>query len=345
TTNVRTEIMNRSGNSSYPSDTTLGIPDGIINTTELSRTQDKVGRIGEGISLRYTGIPKTALYNDFEFEQMRNWLSEDRSSQAGQSAPNANEIFGRETITYVSRGIWTLGGQWVPAHWANLTAHFRLSRNNSDYEDKRETQPGATAAKSAFFDALNIQTEEMATHLTFKPTRWFRPSIRYHYQIRNYMARTENLAGVDTQMNSHIFVFGASLQPVKDLLIVTGVSPQYAWVQTPARYATDGNTPRFQANLLTWFMNFNYHLTQSVSLINNLEYSVANNFNDFTASGLPLGAAYHQLNLYTGINWDITKRVSIELRHAFYRYAANEQVDSGSYHANQIGIRTKLNWA
>ncbi|MBI3307277.1 MAG: hypothetical protein HYZ84_05695, partial [Candidatus Omnitrophica bacterium] len=47
TTNVRTEIMNRSGNSSYPSDTTLGIPDGIINTTELSRTQDKVGRIGE----------------------------------------------------------------------------------------------------------------------------------------------------------------------------------------------------------------------------------------------------------------------------------------------------------
>ena len=345
TTNVRTEVMDRSGNSSYPSDTTLGTPDGIINTTELSRTEDKVGKVGEGISLRYTGVPRTALYNDLEFEQVRNWLSEDRDSIRGQSAPNANEIFGRETITYVSRGIWTIGGQWLPVHWTDLTAHFRINRSNSDYDDTRETQPGATAAKSAFFDALNIQTEEIATHLTFKPVRWFRPSIRYHYQIRSYMARTEDLASVETQMNSHIFVFDASLQPFKDLLIVTGVSPQYAWVETPARYIADGNTPRFQANLLTWFMNFNYNLTQSVSLVNNLEYSVANNFNDFTAGGLPLGAAYHQLNLSTGINWDITKRISVELQYAFYRYAANEQVDSGNYNANQIGIKTKLNWA
>lgn len=345
TANLRPEVMGRSGNSSYPSDTTAGIPDGIINTTELSRTEDKAIRLGEGISLRYTGIPRTALYNDFEFEQARNWLSEDRDSQRGQSAPNANEIFGRETITYVSRGIWTVGGQWVPAHWAHLTAHFRINRNNSDYDDTRETQPGATAAKSAFFDALNIQTQEMATHLTFKPSRWFRPSIRYHYQIRSYMARTEDLASVETNMDSHIFVFDASIQPMNDLLIVTGISPQYAWIETPARDSASGNTPRFQANLLTWFMNLDYNLSSSVSLVNNLEYSVANNFNDFTAGGLPLGAAYHQLNFSAGINWNITKRISLELQYAFYRYAANEQVDSGSYNANQIGINTKLNWA
>lgn len=345
TTNIRPEVIERSGNSSYPSDTTLGTPDGIINNTELSRTEDKVTRFGEGVSLRYTGIPNTALYNDLEFEQTRNWLSEDRDSQRGQSAPNANEIFGRETITYVSRGIWTIGGQWVPVHWADLTAHFRVNRSNSDYEDKRETQPGATAAKSAFFDALNIQTEEMATHLTLKPVRWLRPSVRYHYQVRTYMARVEDLENVDTHMDSHIFVFDASLQPIKNMLIVTGISPQYAWVETPARESSSGNTPRFQANLLTWFMNVDYNLSESVSLINNLEYSVANNFNDFTAAGLPLGAAYHQVNFSTGINWAVTKVVSVELQYAFYRYMGNEQVDSASYNANQIGIKTKLSWA
>ncbi len=159
------------------------------------------------------------------------------------------------------------------------------------------------------------------------------------------MARVEDLASVETQMDSHIFVFDASLQPLRDLLIVTGISPQYAWIETPARNIAGGNTPRFQANLLTWFMNLDYNLSQSVSLVNNLEYSAANNFNDFTAAGLPLGAAYHQLNFSSGINWNITKLISVELQYAFYRYSANAQTDSGSYNANQIGIKTKLNWA
>ncbi len=352
TSNIRSEVMGRSGNSSYPSDSTPAaaggaIPDGIINTTELSRTEDKVGRIGEGLSVRVTAIPKTAIYNDFEFEQVRDWLSEDRDSIAGQSAANANEIFGRETISYVSRGIWTLGGQYIPAHWATLTGHFRINRSNSDYDDTRETQPGATAAKSAFFDALNTQSNEMATHLTLKPKPWLRPSVRYRYQIRDYMSRVEDLPEVQTEMDSHIFTFDTSVQPRSNILIIGGFSPQYAWVTSPLAREREGEggPPRFQANIFTWFMNLEYDLNERVSFLSDFEYSLTDNFTDYTASGLPLGTAYNQLNASLGVSWKISKRVSIRSDYSFFYYAADDRTELSDYNASMISLKTKLEWA
>lgn len=352
TTHLRSEIIGRSGDSIYPSDSTPvaaagAAPDNVINTTEISHADDKVRSIGEGLSLRFTAIPRTALYNDFEFEQVRNWLSEDRNSRAGQSAANANEIFGRETITYISRGIWTIGGQCVPVYWATLTAHFRFNQNNSDYEDERETQPGATAAKSAFFDALNIQTHELATHLTLKPKPWLRPSVRYRYQIRDYMSSVENQGEVETEMDSHIFTFDTSVQPRSNLLIIGGFSPQYAWVESPlaSEHPGDGGPPRFQANIYTWFLNLEYDFNDRLSFLSSLEHSITDNFNDFTTSGLMLGVGYNQVNVSFGFNWKINQTVSIRSDYSFLHYAADDSVDLSDYNANMIGLKTKVEWA
>lgn len=350
TTKMRTELADRSGNSSYPQDTTPAsaggsVPDGIINNTELSRTEDKVARIGEGLSIRVTSIPKTALYNEFEFEQLRNWLSEDRDSQRGQSAPNANEIFGRETIALMSRGIWTLGAQVVPVRWLNWTSHFRLNRSNTDYDDKRETQPGATAAKSAFMDAMNISTQELATRFTFRPKRWLKPSFRYQFQRTHYDTRAEDLASVSTFMQSHSLTFDLSVQPRHNLLVIVGVSPQYAWIVTPARNDISGsNVPRYQANVLTWLLNLSYSFNEHVSLIGGLDYSHANNFVDFTANGLPLGAAFHQVNLSTGLNWKLSELITLMTEYAFLHYNPYGVVDNSDYSGHVVSLRTKFNW-
>ncbi len=345
TPKLRLELMERSGNSAYPSDTTAGAPDGIINTTEISQTDDKVARLGEGLSLRFTKIPRTALYNEFEFEQIRNWLSEDRNSVAGQSVSNANEIFSRETINAVSRGIWTLGGQYVPCHFADLTAHFRINRNNNDYDNIRHTDPGATTARSAFFDAIDIQTEELATHLTLKPNRWLRPSVRYKFQMRDYTTRIVDQADVTTQMDSHIFTMDASLQLRSNLLIVTGLSPQYAWVVSPARTGGAGAPPRFQANILTWLLSVNYDFSERLSFLGNLEFSHTSNFDDFTSEGLPLATSYRQLNFSLGMNYALNKFASIETGYSFFTYDPDQRFDTSHYTANVIGVKTKITWA
>lgn len=348
-TKIRTGLTDRSGNSAYPSDTTPvaaggANPDGIINNTDLSRTEDRVARIGEGISFRINGIPRTALYNDFEFEQMRNWLSEDRDSLAGQSAANAGEIFGRETLVYLSRGIWTLGGQVVPCRWFNWTSHFRINRSNSDYDDKRETDGTATGAKSAFMDAMNIQTQELATRFTFKVRPWLKPSVRYQHQLRDYETRVENLNSVGTRMDSHIFTFDVTLQPLHNLLIMTGVSPQYASVVTPARDSVINNTPRFQANVLTWLLNVNYDVNERVGILGGMDYTQADNFFDSADSGLPLGAAFHQSSVSAGVNWKISKMVSLITGYDWMRYNGRDQVDATNYFGHMFSIKTRVSW-
>lgn len=349
TTKVRTELADRSGNSSYPQDTTPAAaggatPDGIINNTELSRTEDRVARIGEGLAIRITGLPRTVIYNEFEFEQLRNWLSEDRNSQAGQSAANANEIFGRETLALMSRGIWTIGAQVYPVSWLNWTSHFRLNRSNTDYDDKRETQPGTTAAKSAFMDAMNIFTQEFATRFTFRVKPWFKPGVRYQLQRRFYDTRVEDFANVGTEMQTHTFTFDVTLQPLHNLLIVTGVSPQYAWVETPARYFGEAGAPRFQANVITWLFNLTYALNERVSLLGGLDYSHANNYVDFTSSGLPLGAAFNEINVNAGVDWKLSELVSILTEYAFLRYNPYGVVDNSSYNGHVVSLKTKLSW-
>ena len=183
------------------------------------------------------------------------------------------------------------------------------------------------------------------TRMTFKPVRWLRPSVRYQFQMRDYRARVEDLANVTSRMDSHIFNFDVSIQPLQNLLVMTGLSPQYAWIETPSRFIGNGGSPRFQANVLTWMLNLNYDVSESVSLTSGFDCAVASNFNDNSAGGLPLGAAYHQMDFSAGVHWKITKQIGLQLDYAFYRYAANAQVDSGDYHANLVTLKTKFEWA
>lgn len=344
TPRLRLETTQRSGNSNYPSDTTVGTPDGIINNIEISQSEDKMARLGEGISLRFTKIPRTALYNEFEFEQARNWLGEDRASLDGQSVSNANEVFNRETLNAVSRGIWTVGGQYAPCRFADLTTQYRINRNNNDYDNLRHTDPGATTARSAFFDTMNMQTEELSTHLLLKPKRWLRPSVRYKFQTRDYMTRVVNESDVTTEMDSHVFILDLSLQPRPNLLIVTGLSPQYAWVVSPARSGGIGTAPRYQSNILTWLFNVSYDFSERLSLLSNLEFSNASNYDDFTSEGLPLGAAYRELDFSAGLAYALNKSVSIQTDYSFFGYDPDQRFDTSHYRANMIGIKTKITW-
>lgn len=340
----KSELIRRHGDSIYPSDTTPVIPDRVVDTTEVSSTHHRIGGLGEAVELRYTGIPRTAVYNELEFEQIRNWLSEDRTSIAGQSPLSANEIFSRETITYIQRAIWTIGTHISPWRILDLTLHYRLHKNMNDYEDQRETQPGASTARSAFIDSLNISMNEIAHRITLKPSSWLRSSFRYQMQLYDYRTGVENEGIVETDMNSHIYSFDISLEPYKKLLFLTSLSRQALWAGTPASSSAATQVPRFNADVTSWFFNTNYFVTDKVTLTQGLEFSTANNFDDFTAIGLPLGVEYHEVGLTAGIKWQIAEHIAIEPKYGFYLYRTSSLAETGNYTAHILWLRTILNW-
>ncbi|MBI3316993.1 MAG: hypothetical protein HYZ85_03185 [Candidatus Omnitrophica bacterium] len=343
---LKTEAIERHGNSSYPNDitTALGTPDGQINTTELSRNDNKVGQWGEAFHIRFTAIPRTAIYNEFEFEQIKNWLSEDRTSIRAQSVANANEIFSRETITWIRRGIWTLGAHIAPIARVHLKSHLRIHRNHNDYDDKRETDSTGTTARSAFFDELNIATSELMEEISIRPCRWFQSAFRYQLQARDYLSRVENQETVQTDMNSHIFTWDVTLQPIQRFLILSSVSRQQAWVDTPASSAAVAQTPRFNANHTSWFVNTQWDITDSIALSNGLHLTRANNFDDFTSIGLPLGTDFILMDISAGLRWTVNEYLSLEPEYVYYHYRANPLADTGNYNAHLVSLKSMIHW-
>ncbi len=343
----KTEVYRAKGSSNYPKDSTPTTPDGIINTTELSGTANKILRIGEGLSLRFKGIPKTALYTDLEFEQTKDYLIEDRTSKGGQSAPNANEIFSRVTAEYVRRGVGKIGARTSPWRFMDITTEVRHWQNNNDYDDRRETDPAGTAARSAFTDWQNISTNEVMTRLTLRPARWIQPSFRYQSRADRYDSMFEG-NGVDvTHTRSNIYTFDCSVQPMPDLLATMGVSKQDAWTKTPAALAATnlGQIPVFYSNVISWLFSTEYSINEKTTLINSITASQADNYRDFTSFGLPLGASYGQLDVVTSLRWSPTADLTIEPRYGYYRYAPNEAFEyAQGYGAHVVWLDLTLEW-
>ena len=347
---LKSEVITRHGYSTYPwySEyvTSPEAFDEVMDHQEVTQSDMKAARWGEGFSLRFTGVPRTALYTELELEQSRMLLREDRKSLDGPDTGDdsvATEVFQRETVTEVRRGTWTLGGRTNPWRFLDLTTQVRRRVYNNDYDDQRET---AGSGRSVFFDGQSVHTDEFSTRITFKPCRWFRPSFRYQLRADKYATRAENQQIVKTESLSNIYTFDVMMQPLRDLVTTATFSRQTASTTTPARLASLSpggglrtyNIPRFNADVNTWLLGADYTFKPNITLNGTLQYSWADNFNDYANTGMPYGADFHKLDLSTGIKWSPTNMpdTSVGAEYGLYTYNPNENVEAGEYTAHMI---------
>jgi len=341
---IKTEAITREGNSTYPLDTNtkpVG-PDGIIDRTDISNNDQRVFRVAESLSLRTTIIPRTAIYSDLELEQTKNNLTEDRNSFTGQAPASEGEMLHRKTMTNILRGTWTLGGRVSPWRWLDWTNQVRHRQNNIDYDDKFETVYDS-GAKSAFFDSQNISTDEFSSRATLKFFSWLQPSFRYQYRGDRYVSRFENeTEPVKNNMLSNIYTFDLIFQPITDLLMTGSFSRQQASVSTAARFSPIANTPRFRADVYTWLFAMDYTIIPQLAVTSTLQRTFANNFDDFSDTGLPLGASFKETNLTVGLRINVRKNIAIKPEYAFYQYKADNNVEIGNYNARGIFLTVAI---
>ncbi|MBI2885153.1 MAG: hypothetical protein HYY15_03155 [Candidatus Omnitrophica bacterium] len=348
---LKSEVITRHGNSVYPwYSEYVSSPeafDQVMDHQEVTLADAKTARWGEGLSLRFTGVPRTALYTELEFEQSRMLLREDRQSLDGPDTGNdavATEVFTRETVTHVQRSAWTLGGRTNPWPFLDLTSQVRHRVHNNDYDDQRETV--ASGARSAFFDGQSTHTDEFSTRITLKPCRWFRPSFRYQLRADTYATRAESQSIAKTGSLSNIYTFDVMLQPARDLVTTATFSRQTASMTTPARLTSMNpgsnlpvyTIPAFNADVNTWMFGADYAFKPNVMLNGTMQYSWAENFNDFANTAMPYGADFHKLDLTTGVKWSPVKLqdTSVGAEYNLYTYNPNENVEGGEYTAHVL---------
>lgn len=344
-TKLKAEDFGRIGSSLYNKDNTAGVPDGIPNQTEDSNTRSKAHRWGEGLSLRYKAIPRTALYVDGELEQTRLWMSEDRWSHRVQVGGTAGEMFSRETIDFVRNGTWVLGAHTAPFRFVNVTTHFREHRENNDYDDQYETEADTTRAKSGFFDEQNIKTDEFMTRVALRPVLWFQPSFRYQFRKDEYYSRLENQLGIGSQMNSNTYTADLFTQVTKNMSANISFIRRRARTYTPAAENDTIPIAPFRANWDTWLLGTEYALPHEIIFSSSMEYSQAKNFDDVSAYTVPLGVDNESLDLDVSFRIPLRKHFSLNPSYKFYHFKPSHNVEAGDYNVHVVSVDLTMHWA
>ncbi len=341
TLKLKAEDVARESMSSYPKDTTLGTPDGRIDQTSFSNVTDDAYRFGEGLSLRYSGIERTALYSEWEFEQTRSNLIEDR-----QDGASAGERFNRHTLTRSSRGGAALGTHFYPCEFFTLTGQVRHRSDIVDYDDQSESNPAATSAKSAFVDGELVRTDEATARAKFDLWGWFRPVLRYVFRDQNYSTHFEgNPLDLAADVVSHTYAVDLPVEITPALSASVSYSLQNAWTRTMAAEATALTYPQLDSDVSTTTVTADYALSDTVSLTGLASYQTAANYNDFANISVPYGTDYEETHATVGVRFKVREGLTVEPKYGFYWYNPNEDVEDAKYDAHVVWVGVHWNWA
>lgn len=334
------EDVNRDGSSDHPMDRATPAPDQVIDQNDFSTIEDDAYRFGEGFSIRYTGIPRLALYNELEFEQIRNNLLEDRASGS------SGEVFSRQTITRSYRGGNAVGFNYYPNEIITLTGQYRHHQDNVDYDDQRETDPAGTGAKSAFVDRFFSKTDEFSWRVKWALLDWLKPVFRYRFQLKEHTVGYEaNPLDLDSESVSNIYTVDVPLQLTPQLSMGASFTAQDAWVRTPAAESTTLTYPEWNSDVNSVVFTTDYAVCSAATVHGLFQYQVADNYNDFTDIAMAYGADFEEYHAEVGVEWKVRKDLTVEPKYGYYQYRSGDNTSDTNYDAHVAWLGVKLDWA
>lgn len=326
-TKLKQEILASSGSGFAEGYTAAGSDRAAIS-------ENKITRLGESISLRYSGLPKTSIYTDWDFEQTRNWLWRTRVGSSQTEYLNT----GPETT-----GV--LGAHYVPNRKVNVTTQYRFNKKRDNFDVFYNDDNGITISR------FNFTTHELSSRVSWKPLDWFENSLRL--QLGDTVYRLRNLGNFGTspdwlksQSDSLKLTYNAIAQAWENWMFNVGYQMNNFKVSTPAtQYDTaSGGIPTYYANVHTWLMSASYAPTKDLSIFTSGQYSLSHNFDDKSFAGIPYGLEYDRYDVSLGLQWTPKPDITVKPRYAYYGYQADRSLDFGNYSAHAAWLDFSLDW-
>jgi len=299
-------------------------------------SENKITRTGESISLRYSGLPKTSLYTDLDFQQTRNWYSKDRIGSSHteyvDSSPEATGVVG---VRYAPNGKF------------NMTSNIRRKSDHNTYNILSNNDAAITISR------LQTTFNEWSNRMTWKPAKWIENSFRvqlldnvYRVQSLDKVGFTGNTDWIKSQGNSRIFTYNVVFQPLDEWMFDLGYSLNNFKVSTPASQTavTGGGIPVFETDFHTWLFTGSYAPRENLSFFSGLQYTRAKDFDSQAFGGIPYGVDNEHYDANVGMKWSPRENLTLEPRYAYYSYRANQSVDYGNYSAHVAWLDFNYDW-
>ncbi len=342
----RWEWIDKNGSSTYNRDRT-NPPDNIAD--ELLNIDDEIkdNHLGETFSIKFDGIRDVVFYADGEFEQQVR--REVNTQNSFGRLPTATNNFLRDTNTLTYDYECTLGSKFYPMPKVDVTAEFKYKYGLRDYKRGgagNAIQTGdITNGYRGFLNSVSYTTVKPIAMFNFKPYRWLACNFRYAYDSTAYGVETRLADATEiSEYKANIYSTGATLMPNDTLYLTFFYQYKEAMTETPANGTGGGptNVPTYNANVRALSASCSYAPVKNVTVRGSYTFSRADNFNDFSNIGLPLGLDNLSQDASIGIESKICSGGILEFKYDFAAYDETSNSGMDDYEAHLFYTALKM---
>jgi len=290
----------------------------------------------ESLGLRYTGVTNWVFSADGEWDETQGNLNQ----MGGLSQINGIGVPAVTNFTDDSSLLqkYSIGARWYPLYC--LTLDFGGYYKNESYNFNSpmdstpdgDTYPGYLAVQSS-------QTYDGNFRLTWHPVSMVSLTSRYEYQLSTIDTTPDPASGLSevesSRMVSHVIGQDVNWIPWSRLSLQAGFNYVLSETKTPASEYTQSI---LNAQNNYWTVNFSssFVVDDKTTFDVNYFYYQADDYQDNSAYGVPLGAGSREHGVTATLTRQINPRMRVNLKYGYYNYADALTGGNGNFEAQLV---------
>jgi hypothetical protein len=303
-------------------------------------------KVSENFQLRFTRIPWTVLFAEGRFSQDRIGQFEEDMPEPG-TTPRDSISFLRDTDYMNDSRELRAGFSTSPWSWAALSAHYKRSVSDSDYDtSKISLRP---ASYPGFIRARKIDGDEIETKLALHPCAWARVSLTYRLTGTDYDTTTDPVPGAATpsklragNYDAHAYGITATLTPFERFYFSGMFTYSDSRIVTLQSAGT--SVVPYKGNGYSVLVSANYSLNAGTDLNATYAFSGADYAQNNALAGLPLGIEYRQHRVTVAMSRRLTSGITTRVGYGFYSYSEPGSGGFNNYTAHGVFASLTLKW-
>lgn len=278
--------------------------------------------VRERLDVRYSALTNWVLYARGEWTEGDGNLTE----MGGLVPVNGIGIPAIDRQTDDSRFFqkYSAGARWYFSRRATLDAGGYYKLNGYDYTHNIDSTPNDGPDRyPAYLVLQDFETYDGNVRLTLRPRQNVTLVSRYEYQVSTIHTKPDPIAGLpevqSSDMTSHILGEDVSWTPWSRLFLQAGFNYVRSETKTPASEVTQAI---LNAQNNYWTLNFSsgFVLDDQTDLKLSYLYYNADNYQDNSTFGLPLGVGGQEHGVTATVTRRLSRHMRLMLRYGFFHY-------------------------
>ena len=303
------------------SDGSLGDATGPFNEQSSREVID----VCESLDLRYTAVTNWVFSAAGQWNQGTGNLNEN----GGIGPTNGFYPFGLPPVNNITDDKrfyqkYSVSARWYPLRRLILDAGGYYKDDQYDYSFPVDNTPNNSANRyPGYLTTQSFQTYDGNLRITLRPLQNVSLTSRYEYQLSTIHTAPDLVSGQpeleSSKMTSHILAQDVSWVPWSRLSLQAGFNYVLSETKTPA---SDVTAAILNAQNNYWTVNFSSGLVldDRTDLNLNYFYYQADNYQDNSTVGLPLGAGAREHGVTATLTRRINPHLRLNLKYGYYHY-------------------------